>query len=50
MRIEILQVGSGDCIWNSRNKIIIVIDGGKSASAIKARFDQMPAERRSICL
>ena len=44
MRIEILQAGSGDCIWISHNKKTIVIDGGKSATAIKARYDQMPAE------
>lgn len=44
MRIEILQAGSGDCIWISHNKKNIVIDGGKSATAIKARYDQMPAE------
>ena len=44
MRIEILQAGTGDCIWISHNKKNIVIDGGKSTAAIKARYAQMPLE------
>jgi beta-lactamase superfamily II metal-dependent hydrolase len=44
MRIEFLQAGTGDCIWISHNKKNIVIDGGKSTTAIKARYAQMPLE------
>lgn len=44
MKIEFLQAGTGDSIWISHNKRNIVIDGGKSASAIKARYDQIPAD------
>ena len=44
MRIEFLQAGTGDCIWISHNKKNIVIDGGKSTAAIKARYAQMPLE------
>lgn len=44
MRIEILQAGTGDCIWISHNKKNIVIDGGKSTAAIKARYAQMPQD------
>lgn len=42
MRIEILKAGTGDCIWISLNKKNIVIDGGKSTTAIKERYSQMP--------
>ena len=41
MRIEFLQAGTGDSIWISHNKKNIVIDGGKTTSAIIARYDQM---------
>ena len=41
MVIEILQAGTGDSIWVSHNKKNIVIDGGKSAAAIRARYDKM---------
>lgn len=41
MSIEILQAGTGDSIWLSHNKINIVIDGGKSTTAIRARYDRM---------
>ncbi len=44
MYIEILQAGTGDCIWISHNKKNIVIDGGKSTTAIKARYAQMPRD------
>lgn len=44
MRIEILQAGTGDCIWINHNKKNIVIDGGKSTTAIKARYAQMPQD------
>ncbi|MBR4924294.1 MAG: MBL fold metallo-hydrolase [Prevotella sp.] len=44
MRIEILQAGTGDCIWINHNKKNIVIDGGKSKTAIKARYAQMPQD------
>lgn len=42
MVIEILQAGTGDSIWVSHNKKNIVIDGGKSTAAIRARYDKMP--------
>ncbi len=42
MHIEILQAGSGDSIWLSHNKKNIVIDGGKSTTVIRTRYDQMP--------
>ncbi len=44
MCIEILQAGTGDSIWISHNKKNIVIDGGKSTTAIKTRYDQMPQD------
>ena len=44
MRIEILQAGTGDSIWISHNQKNIIIDGGKSTSAIKDRYDQMPQD------
>lgn len=44
MIIEILQAGTGDSIWVSHNKKNIVIDGGKSTTAIKTRYDQMPQD------
>lgn len=44
MRIEFLQAGTGDCLWISHNKMNIVIDGGKSTTAIKARYAQMPQD------
>lgn len=44
MRIEILQAGTGDCIWISHNKKNIVIDGGKSTTAIKAKYVQLPQD------
>lgn len=42
MQIEILQSGTGDCIWISHNQKNIVIDGGKSSSAIIERYGKMP--------
>lgn len=44
MLIEILQAGTGDSIWVSHNKKNIVIDGGKSITAIRTRYDQMPQD------
>ena len=44
MRIEFLQAGTGDSIWISYGKTNIIVDGGKSAAAIKERFDQMPED------
>lgn len=44
MCIEILQAGTGDSIWINHNKKNIVIDGGKTTSAIMARYDQMPQD------
>lgn len=44
MLIEILQAGTGDSIWVSHNKKNIVIDGGKSTTAIRNRYDQMPQD------
>lgn len=44
MRIEFLQAGTGDSIWISHGKTNIIVDGGKSAAAIKERFDQMPED------
>lgn len=44
MIIDFLTAGSGDSIWISHNKRNVVIDGGKSISTIKARYDQMPAD------
>lgn len=44
MLIEILQAGTGDSIGVSHNKKSIVIDGGKSTSAIKARYNKMPKD------
>lgn len=44
MVIEILQAGTGDSIWVSHNKKNIVIDGGKSTAAIRARYDKMPQD------
>ena len=44
IRIEILQAGTGDSIWVSHNKKNVVIDGGKTISAIKTRYAQMPQE------
>lgn len=44
MVIEILQAGTGDSIWVSHNKKNIVIDGGKSTTAIRARYDKMPQD------
>ncbi len=44
MRIEILQAGTGDSIWISHNKKNVVIDGGKSTSAIKERYEQLPQD------
>ena len=44
MRIEILQAGTGDSIWIRHNKNNIVIDGGKSTTAIRTRYDQMPMD------
>ena len=44
MRIEILQAGTGDSIWIRHNKKNIVIDGGKSTTAIRTRYDQMPMD------
>ena len=46
MRIEFLQAGTGDCIWISHNNKNIVIDGGKTKSAIKVRYDQMPQDEK----
>ena len=42
MVIEILQAGTGDSIWVSHNNKNIVIDGGKSTTVIKTRYEQMP--------
>lgn len=42
MKVEILQAGTGDSIWISHNQKNIVIDGGKSTSAIIERYDLMP--------
>ena len=44
MKIEILQAGAGDSIWISNNKKNIVIDGGKSTSAIIAKYNQLPQD------
>lgn len=44
MRIEFLQAGTGDSIWISHNQKNIVIDGGKSTSAIIKRYNQMPQD------
>lgn len=44
MKIEILQAGTGDSIWINHNKKNVVIDGGKTTSAIKSRYDKMPKE------
>ena len=44
MRIEVLPAGTGDSIWISHSKKNVVIDGGKSADAIKARYEKMPAD------
>lgn len=44
MRIEFLQAGTGDSIWISHNKKNIVIDGGKSSAAIKARYERLPED------
>ena len=44
MVIEILQAGTGDSIWVSHNKKNIVIDGGKSTAAIRARYEKMPQD------
>lgn len=44
MLIEILQAGTGDSIWVSHNKKNIVIDGGKSTTVIRTRYDQMPQD------
>lgn len=44
MIIDFLTAGSGDSIWISHNKRNVVIDGGKSISTLKARYDQMPAD------
>lgn len=44
MRVEILQAGTGDCIWLSHNKRNVVIDGGKQASAILSRYSQLPSD------
>lgn len=44
MRIEFLQAGTGDSIWISHHKTNIIVDGGKSADAIKERLDQMPED------
>lgn len=42
MKVEFLKAGAGDSIWISHNQKNIVIDGGKSTSAIKKRYNQMP--------
>lgn len=44
MVIEILQAGTGDSVWVSHNKRNILIDGGKSTAAIRARYDKMPQD------
>ena len=44
MGIEFLPAGTGDSIWISHNKKTVVIDGGKSAAAIKTRYNQMSAD------
>lgn len=44
MCIEFLKAGTGDCIWISHNHKNVVIDGGKSTSAIMARYAQMPQD------
>lgn len=44
MKVEILQAGTGDSIWISNKKKNIVIDGGKSISAIMARYNQLPQD------
>lgn len=44
MVIEILQAGTGDSIWVSHNKKNIVIDGGKSTAAIRAKYSKMPQD------
>lgn len=44
MRIEFLRAGTGDCIWISNNKKNVVIDGGKTASAIIERYVQLPRD------
>lgn len=44
MKVEILQAGTGDSIWISNDKKNIVIDGGKSISAIMDRYNQLPQE------
>lgn len=44
MFIEILQAGTGDSIWISHNKKNVVIDGGKSTSAINARYHLLPPD------
>ena len=44
MRVEILQAGTGDSIWLSHNKKNVVIDGGKSSSAILERYSQLPPD------
>lgn len=44
MVIEILQAGTGDSIWVSHNKKNIVIDGGKSTAAIRAKYNKMPQD------
>ena len=44
MHIEFLKAGTGDSIWISQNKKNIVIDGGKSAAAVKERYLQMPQD------
>lgn len=42
--MEVLPAGTGDSIWISHNKKNVVIDGGKSAVAIKNRYDKMPPD------
>ena len=44
MKVEILQAGTGDSIRISDKKKNIVIDGGKSSSAIMARYNQLPQD------
>lgn len=44
MRVEFLQAGSGDSIWICHNKKNIVIDGGKTSSAIIKRYNKLPQD------
>lgn len=44
MRVEFLSAGTGDCIWISHKKKNVVIDGGKSTTAILERYCELPQD------